>query len=74
MFNMILHYNFMLNDFSTTVEREKRLEILDMLRNQVQINQNNKLFKESLIIIQQVFVEDEPTEFLGQIELKLSEV
>jgi len=24
MFNMLLHYNFMLNDFSTTVETEKR--------------------------------------------------
>ena len=74
MFNMILHYNFMLNDFSTTVERDKRLYLLELLRYQVQVNQNNVLFKESLILIQQVFVEDDPSVLLEQIESKLQEV
>lgn len=68
MFNMILHYNFMLNDFSTTVEREKRIYLLELLRLQVQINHNNVLFKESLILIQQVFVEEDPSVLLVEIE------
>jgi hypothetical protein len=35
LFNMLLHYNFMLNDFSATVDRQKRQELVEKLKNQV---------------------------------------
>jgi len=51
MFNMILHYNFMLNDFSTTVTREQRLQLLQILKDAASVCEYNAVFKESLILI-----------------------
>ena len=41
MFNMLLHYNFMLNDFSTTVDVAKREMLVQKLKEQVKLNSHN---------------------------------
>eukprot|EP00354_Favella_ehrenbergii_P006193 CAMPEP_0170455176 /NCGR_PEP_ID=MMETSP0123-20130129/3211_1 /TAXON_ID=182087 /ORGANISM="Favella ehrenbergii, Strain Fehren 1" /LENGTH=89 /DNA_ID=CAMNT_0010718193 /DNA_START=332 /DNA_END=601 /DNA_ORIENTATION=- len=37
LFNMLLHYNFMLNDFNTSVGTEKRAKLVQYLRAQSEI-------------------------------------
>lgn len=51
MFNMLLHYNFMLNDFSTTISADKRLELVENLRFWSLKGNNQTLMKKSLVLI-----------------------
>ena len=57
LFNMLLHYNFMLNDFNTTIELEKRADLLEKLQRQIEVSPSQALMKRSLVAIQRVFVE-----------------
>ena len=41
MFNMLLHYNFMLNDFSTTIEGDKRQKHLEQLQTLQKASKHN---------------------------------
>lgn len=51
MFNMILHYNFMLNDFSSSVDTTKRHSLIAKLKETLVGNKNAILTKRALISI-----------------------
>ena len=64
LFNIILHYGLMLNDFCTTVDSQKRLELLQKLKSASKVNNSNKLTKKSLVCIQEIFITEDPATLL----------
>ena len=51
LFNMLLHYNFMLNDFSTSVDTEKRMKLVQRLKSQAEVGIRQQLKKRALVAI-----------------------
>ena len=60
MFNMLLHYNLMLNDFGTSISEEKRQSLVRQLQTQAEVGGKNVLIKRVLVAIKQFFVEPDP--------------
>ena len=39
LFNMLLHYNFVLNEFATTIDMQGRLDLVQKLKAQAEVGQ-----------------------------------
>ena len=59
LFNMLLHYNFMLNDFGSTFDPEKKKEMVRRLNVQVEVGNHNVLTKKALVTIQRFFIHND---------------
>ena len=51
LFNMLLHYNYMLNDFGSNFDSKKRTTLVQKLREQVEVGNHNVLMKKALVSI-----------------------
>ena len=52
LFNMLFHYNSMLNDFGSKFDSKKRTNLVQKLREQVEVGNHNVLMKKVLVSIQ----------------------
>ncbi len=64
----------MLNDFCTTVDVQKRQDLLKKLSEAANVNKNAKLVKRSLISIQEIFISEDPASLLTTYQALLVEL
>ena len=74
LFNMLLNYNFMLNDFGSNFDSEKKLKLVSQLQAQVEVGNHNVLTKRVLVSIQNLFTETDPYTLIGNFKKLLREI
>lgn len=75
LFNMLLHYNFMVNDFGSSLDTDKRQQLIAKLHAQIQTgNKSQILLKKALVCIQETFIESDPSVCLRNLESILKQV
>ena len=75
LFNMLLHYNFMVNDFGYSLDNQKRKELINKLQAQITHGNNNQvLLKKALVSIQETFIEIDQNACLLKLERLFQEV
>ena len=72
---MLLHYNFMVNDFGYSLDNQKRKELINKLQAQITHGNNNQvLLKKALVSIQETFIEIDQNACLLKLERLFQEV
>ena len=66
LFNMLLHYNLMLYDFSSSPDDKKRENLVRKLQTEAKVGNNQVLLKRALVSIQLFFIESDPVPLLDK--------